>query len=418
MLKRIGLVAVTALLLAGSIASAQVYIEGEDEGGESGGETTSLRMPRRAFQRFSLEAATPTGFWAETGAFYEEAGDEDFDAEAITALARFAYGQKMWEAGLEVPYHWVDVDTSLGDFDEDGIGDLRTWGKFIPLDGPMLTAGGGMQISFPTGDEDDFGSGEVEILPFITGSVHLGILDIRGHVGLNILTEGDTDADSLVYGFGGFMPIGEYVALRGEFNTFRVNDNDNAVTSFLPGIDFRIPAGPVDVLIRPTGEVGISNLAADWGIGGSVAVAQAPSEDLPAAPPPPPAAAAEVEPAPAEQLPVRKKVVLRGVQFDFDKADIRADARPVLDAAIETLGEHGNVSVVAEGHTDNVGSDEYNEKLSLRRATSVKGYLVAGGISSARLKVEGYGESKPVASNETEDGRAQNRRVELRVAGD
>lgn len=122
------------------------------------------------------------------------------------------------------------------------------------------------------------------------------------------------------------------------------------------------------------------------------------------APPPPPA-----PPAP------KKKIVLRGVNFDFNKADIRADARPVLDEAVAVLKSEPAISVVAEGHTDSVGSDEYNKMLSLRRARAVASYLVKSGISASRIRVEGKGESMPVASNATEDGRAQNRRVELKV---
>jgi outer membrane protein OmpA-like peptidoglycan-associated protein len=144
----------------------------------------------------------------------------------------------------------------------------------------------------------------------------------------------------------------------------------------------------------------------------------------PPAPEPPPAVAIappepEVEPAPepaAVPPPAKKKLVLRGVNFDFDKADIRRDARPILDEAVATLGQERAIAVVAEGHTDSSGSDQYNEKLSLRRAAAVRDYLISGGIESRRISVQGFGESQPVAGNETEDGRAQNRRVELRIA--
>jgi outer membrane protein OmpA-like peptidoglycan-associated protein len=135
----------------------------------------------------------------------------------------------------------------------------------------------------------------------------------------------------------------------------------------------------------------------------------------PPAPSPPPVAKAEPTPAPT---PVAKKIVLRGVNFDFDKSNIRADARPILDEAVSTLKAEGGVVIVSEGHTDSRGTEEYNLALSRRRAQAVKDYLVAGGIAADRIKVEGFGESKPVASNETEDGRAQNRRVELRIAGE
>lgn len=133
------------------------------------------------------------------------------------------------------------------------------------------------------------------------------------------------------------------------------------------------------------------------------------------APPPPPAPVAK--PAPPAP-PAKRKLVLRGVNFDFDKSNIRADARPVLDEAVRVLKEEGGIAVIAEGHTDSKGTDTYNQALSVRRANAVREYLVKGGVAASRIKVEGLGESRPVASNETADGRAQNRRVELRVVND
>lgn len=131
-----------------------------------------------------------------------------------------------------------------------------------------------------------------------------------------------------------------------------------------------------------------------------------------AAPAPPPVAQAAPPPPPPA---MKKKLVLRGVNFDYNKANIRGDAKVILDEAVATLKEEGSVAVVAEGHTDSTGSDTYNKGLSLRRANAVRDYLIRGGISASRISVEGMGESKPVASNDTEDGRAQNRRVELRI---
>jgi OOP family OmpA-OmpF porin len=133
----------------------------------------------------------------------------------------------------------------------------------------------------------------------------------------------------------------------------------------------------------------------------------------PPAPPPPPVQAEAPPPPPAP--PAKKRIVLRGVHFDFDKASIRPDARPVLDEAIRILRQEGTVAVVAEGHTDSIGSAAYNQALSERRADAVRRYLINGGIMPERIRPEGFGESQPVASNETADGRAQNRRVELRV---
>ena len=134
----------------------------------------------------------------------------------------------------------------------------------------------------------------------------------------------------------------------------------------------------------------------------------------------------EAPPAPAppappivqrEELPppMRKKIVLRSVYFEFDRSNIRPDAAPVLDEAAGLLRDEGEINVVAEGHTDSIGSDSYNMKLGQRRADSVRSYLVNKGISSKRIRTESYGESRPVATNDTAEGRAQNRRVELRV---
>ena len=130
------------------------------------------------------------------------------------------------------------------------------------------------------------------------------------------------------------------------------------------------------------------------------------------APPPPPPVAQAPAPPPA---PVKKKIVLRSVRFDFDKSTIRPDAAPVLNEAVATLKAEGGIAVIVEGHTDSVGTDASNQKLSHRRADAVRQYLVKHGIPANRITAEGFGESRPVASNDTADGRAQNRRVELRV---
>ncbi len=133
-------------------------------------------------------------------------------------------------------------------------------------------------------------------------------------------------------------------------------------------------------------------------------------EAPPPPPPPPPPPAETVIPTPT------KRITLRGVNFDFDKATIRGDARVILDEAIRILQDEGEVAIVAEGHTDATGPEAYNQTLSVRRANAVRDYLVEGGVPASRISVEGFGETKPVATNSTKDGRAQNRRVELRVA--
>lgn len=138
-----------------------------------------------------------------------------------------------------------------------------------------------------------------------------------------------------------------------------------------------------------------------------------PREDL--APPPSPVGVAGG--AAGAGVVSRAKIVLRGVNFDFDKAEIRPDSRPVLDEAASLLAERrADIEMlVVEGHTDAIGTDAYNQGLSMRRAEAVYRYLVNKGVPPEIMRTEGYGESKPVADNESESGRAQNRRVELRV---
>lgn len=102
-----------------------------------------------------------------------------------------------------------------------------------------------------------------------------------------------------------------------------------------------------------------------------------------------------------------------GILFDLDSATIRPESKPVLDDVLGVLQGEPGWKVLIEGHTDSSGGDAHNLELSQKRAESVKAYLVAGGIEAGRLRTQGFGESKPVADNATELGRAQNRRVEL-----
>jgi outer membrane protein OmpA-like peptidoglycan-associated protein len=135
-----------------------------------------------------------------------------------------------------------------------------------------------------------------------------------------------------------------------------------------------------------------------------------------APPPPPPAPPAAEPPPPPAAPPVVEKIILRGVNFDFDKDGIRSDAGVILDEAAGMLtGAHMGARVRIEGHADATGPDAYNQGLSERRAKSVRDYLVSHGVEASRLTTVGYGESRPIASNDTREGRALNRRVELQV---
>jgi len=108
-------------------------------------------------------------------------------------------------------------------------------------------------------------------------------------------------------------------------------------------------------------------------------------------------------------------IQLKGVNFDNDSAAIRADARAILDEAAATLKRYPQIRVEVAGHTDSQADDAYNQALSQRRAQAVVDYFMQQGIEAGRLTAKGYGEAQPIADNATAEGRAGNRRVELRI---
>jgi len=124
-----------------------------------------------------------------------------------------------------------------------------------------------------------------------------------------------------------------------------------------------------------------------------------PPPPLPPPPPPPP--------------PVVQKMVLRGVHFAFNRAKIRPEDRPVLDEAAETIKAAPNTRIDVNGYCDAIGGMRYNQRLSERRANAVAAYLEDKGIPSSQLMPQGFGKTHFVAPNDTAEGRAQNRRVEL-----
>ncbi|AZP13004.1 MULTISPECIES: outer membrane protein OmpA [Undibacterium] len=128
-----------------------------------------------------------------------------------------------------------------------------------------------------------------------------------------------------------------------------------------------------------------------------------------------PVAAAKVIPV----APTSEKVTFAAdAFFDFDKAVLKPEAKSKLDDMASKLKGINLEVVIAVGHTDSVGSDAYNQKLSIKRAEAVKAYLVSnGGIEASRVYTEGKGKKQPVADNKTADGRTKNRRVEIEVVG-
>jgi outer membrane protein OmpA-like peptidoglycan-associated protein len=119
----------------------------------------------------------------------------------------------------------------------------------------------------------------------------------------------------------------------------------------------------------------------------------------------------------AAQLNRDCHVAVYGIQFDFNKSTIRADSEPTLQNVLGILKAQPDLKLEIQGHTDNVGGDEYNQKLSESRAASVVTWLTNNGIAPGRLTAKGYGKTQPIADNDSDEGRARNRRVELKKQG-
>ena len=121
--------------------------------------------------------------------------------------------------------------------------------------------------------------------------------------------------------------------------------------------------------------------------------------------------------APVAEPTASKVVVNADTFFDFDKSTLKPEGRQILDQVASQAQSINLETIIATGHTDSIGTEAYNQKLSERRANSVKEYLIGKGIDPNRIYTEGKGELSPVATNKTREGRAQNRRVEIEIVG-
>ena len=151
------------------------------------------------------------------------------------------------------------------------------------------------------------------------------------------------------------------------------------------------------------------------GCDGAIAAPAAAPAAAPTAAPAAPAAAAPAVAAPA--VAAQKVTYAADAFFDFDKSVLKPEGKAKLDDLVSKVKGINLEVIIAVGHTDSVGSDAYNQKLSVRRSEAVKAYLVSKGIEKNRVYTEGKGEKQPVADNKTAEGRAKNRRVEIEVVG-
>ncbi len=114
-----------------------------------------------------------------------------------------------------------------------------------------------------------------------------------------------------------------------------------------------------------------------------------------------------------DRISMEQDFTLKGVQFEINSANLTPEARKILDEVATEMKKYPKVKIEIHGHTDNTGSKELNDALSLKRAESVKDYLISQEIASERMATQGFGFSRPIASNNTEEGRAENRRIEF-----
>jgi OOP family OmpA-OmpF porin len=217
---------------------------------------------------------------------------------------------------------------------------------------------------------------------------------VAGVGGLNSRAIGLNETNFAANAGIGFMKMFSGVGFRSDVR-YRYTDNVGSNPSINPG-DWIVSAG----LVIPLG---------------AAPVAPAPVAAPAPAPAPMPVAAPAPAPAPvAAPAPVEHTIIkLEGTHFDFDKATLRPAGKEKLDANAVILNAHPEIMIDIVGYTDSVGSAAYNQKLSEKRAMTVKKYLEDKGIAADRMTAKGMGEANPSASNKTKAGRAENRRVEL-----
>src|SRR5258706_15281799 len=160
---------------------------------------------------------------------------------------------------------------------------------------------------------------------------------------------------------------------------------------------------------------------ASWAVKAPRPARQPPRRPLPPPPPPPPPPE-KPKPAPPPPPPppppapkVERTIILDDVLFDFDKSTVKPEAAAILDRLVAFMNENKDKKANLSGHTDSVGTEAYNQALSERRVGAVRDYVVKKGVDSGRVSGQGFGESKPIADNKTKEGRAKNRRVEIKV---
>jgi len=269
----------SAVLGAASIAMAGAYGEAEQPEeipapAPAAPEPEPAPVVMRKFSGFLTDAETARGLRAEVGTMYaaEYHPSAVGDVEATNTYAYLAYGREDWEVGLMLPpYLYVQQDT-VGD--KNDFGDLRLWGKYLPVRTENFVFGGGLIMTFPTGD-DGMGTALYGFEPFLTAAVQAGVASIRYSVGYNVFTEHDVLPDNVYDNLDNNLavlaPVADNLVVRAEMTHNHFANNDNDPVSIFPGVDYAIAMGSTELILRPTLGIGITE-APDWQIGLGIAL--------------------------------------------------------------------------------------------------------------------------------------------------
>ena len=337
-----------------------------------------------------------------------------------------------WQVGVSVPFvgweTFFDPNALLTTVNKEtlyGLGDARLEMKFRLLDIDRYHFGLAFIPfgEFPTGDSRTFrgneqfsGGGFLALETRISQRFFLafnGGYQVLKEVIYDPATPNATINDLIFLRIGSHFVLNDTWSLLGEaysesvYNKIFQNQIQNPA-EFLAGIRFSPQRTLKGFAMTVAGGRGITNGfgAPDWR--GMVQLNYRVSDVVTLPPPPPPV---ELEAAYEEKI-----VISQRIHFEFAKAAIRSVSFPILDDVVDVLKRNPQIRLIQiEGHTDNVGSDSFNQKLSENRARAVREYLIQKGIESTRLTSKGLGESQPRADNETDLGRAKNRRTEFTI---
>lgn len=354
------------------------------------------------------------------------------DLHTIDMVGSYSLSDQI-ELGVDVPFSDVKSQLSPPVSETTGLDDIRLLGKVQLLDNRASRFGVALVpfVDLPSGEANRLTS---------NGKTNYGILGVTdfvherfrsslnfGYKVNNKPFSSSDESDEILFGLGaGLLAIHNQPLFGGIFDNAEIlaevfgstaeqkifQDEENTPLEGLGGFRLYGPSG-----FYVTRGIGKSITQSINGAALRIVASIGYTPPPPPPPPPAPPAAPPPPPAPLSKVVVTDEqiVTLSPIFFDFDKDTIKPVSYAVLDQVAQVMRDRSSAVVRVEGHTDSFGTDSYNQQLSERRARSVVRYLIAKGIPGERLEAVGFGESRPIASNDTAQGRAKNRRTEFHI---